>query len=177
MLRLPQGCRREVTLEPEECLMQITAADPVAQAETFLAGTGFATFEKANVDDAHPSVLKAYRNGACESVASGSLSRSDGDAMFAMVISRNEHLHALSEGCVEPERVDMKSSAAAPLSDEQADALVDYFHALQRDMGIDIACEQCRKHDGPAHYGSARCRSGSIAAGGRRAHCSCGACY
>jgi hypothetical protein len=50
---------------------------------------------------------------------------------------------------------------------------------------IDLHCEQCTKYveefggEGPfpSHEGSARCESGSIASGGKRAHCSCDTCF
>jgi len=29
----------------------------------------------------------------------------------------------------------------------------------------------------PNHYGSARCRSGSVASGGDRSHCTCDTCF
>ena len=38
-------------------------------------------------------------------------------------------------------------------------------------------CEECRRGTPVSHNGSARCRSGSIASGGTRAHCTCDTCY
>lgn len=41
-------------------------------------------------------------------------------------------------------------------------------------------CEHCadyRSRGGPRHDGSRFCESGSIASGGKRAHCSCDVCY
>lgn len=29
----------------------------------------------------------------------------------------------------------------------------------------------------PSHFGSGHCRSGSLASGGHRSHCSCGTCF
>jgi hypothetical protein len=45
--------------------------------------------------------------------------------------------------------------------------------------GSDPNCQRCKVAGGagPSHNGSAGCRSGSIAAGGNRAHCSCDTCY
>lgn len=44
-----------------------------------------------------------------------------------------------------------------------------------------LAPGQCRSCDfrngGPQHFGSPLCRSGGLAAGGTRSHCSCDACY
>lgn len=39
-------------------------------------------------------------------------------------------------------------------------------------------CQSCDlRNGGPQHFGSPICRSGSLAAGGNRSHCSCDACY
>lgn len=38
-------------------------------------------------------------------------------------------------------------------------------------------CSGCRDKSGPSHDGSVRCKSGSIASGGKNAHCSCDTCY
>ncbi len=38
-------------------------------------------------------------------------------------------------------------------------------------------CKQCLSPHGPSHEGSKRCRSGSIASGGNRSHCTCDTCY
>jgi hypothetical protein len=44
--------------------------------------------------------------------------------------------------------------------------------------GADPKCQRCKLNGpGPTHNGSAGCRSGSIASGGTRAHCSCDTCY
>lgn len=46
-----------------------------------------------------------------------------------------------------------------------------------------MECQMCaeilKKHGGfgPSHYGSGSCRSGSIASGGRNAHCTCDTCF
>lgn len=44
------------------------------------------------------------------------------------------------------------------------------------------SCERCREIEeergfGPSHEGSQRCESGSLASGGRNAHCSCDTCF
>jgi len=41
-------------------------------------------------------------------------------------------------------------------------------------------CETCKTYfvsGGPSHTGSSHCRSGSLASGGSRSHCSCDSCY
>lgn len=44
-------------------------------------------------------------------------------------------------------------------------------------------CETCQEIEGkyngfgPSHDGRSTCRSGSIASGGKNAHCTCGACF
>jgi hypothetical protein len=38
-------------------------------------------------------------------------------------------------------------------------------------------CEQCLVLSGPSHRGSSSCRSGSIASGGHKAHCTCDGCF
>ena len=42
-----------------------------------------------------------------------------------------------------------------------------------------VACAECERHEHgtPDHNGSRACRSGSIASGGTRAHCTCDVCY
>ena len=38
-------------------------------------------------------------------------------------------------------------------------------------------CEECKSGTPVDHFGSPRCRSGSIASGGHRAHCTCDTCF
>ena len=38
-------------------------------------------------------------------------------------------------------------------------------------------CDGCRREAGPSHDGSKNCKSGSIASGGTKAHCSCDTCF
>lgn len=38
-------------------------------------------------------------------------------------------------------------------------------------------CAQCDQRTPVSHNGSPRCRSGSIASGGHRAHCTCDTCF
>jgi len=38
-------------------------------------------------------------------------------------------------------------------------------------------CEECSRPTPVTHFGSRACRSGSLASGGRRAHCTCDACF
>lgn len=57
--------------------------------------------------------------------------------------------------------------------------------ALDRAQEIDgsvIECRTCAEiitagGFGPSHLGSSACRSGSIASGGRNAHCPCDTCF
>jgi hypothetical protein len=50
---------------------------------------------------------------------------------------------------------------------------------LPEDRGTCPGCDAVKRAGGfgPSHNGSARCRSGSIASGGSRAHCSCSVCW
>lgn len=40
-------------------------------------------------------------------------------------------------------------------------------------------CDTLKNGDGwgPSHFGSSGCRSGSLASGGRNAHCTCDGCF
>jgi len=38
-------------------------------------------------------------------------------------------------------------------------------------------CLACLTPDGPGHIGSMSCRSGSLASGGNRSHCTCDTCF
>lgn len=67
------------------------------------------------------------------------------------------------------------SSMYAFVSDAAND-LSDIYNTEHRETFE--SCETCaRKAGGPRHFGSQRCRSGSIAAGYHGSHCSCDACY
>jgi hypothetical protein len=89
--------------------MQITAADPVARAEAFLAGTGFAAFVKAAISDPYPNVLKAFRDGVYESLAFDALSCADRDAIAALVKERNQALFAVDDAASQPETFAVKT--------------------------------------------------------------------
>lgn len=44
-----------------------------------------------------------------------------------------------------------------------------------------VECEGCQRNErvgyGPSHDGAQRCRCGSLASGGAKAHCTCSACF
>jgi hypothetical protein len=53
-------------------------------------------------------------------------------------------------------------------------------HHFERDELQEVeACRTCASPETfkPSHNGSPRCQSGSIASGGKNAHCSCGVCF
>ena len=42
----------------------------------------------------------------------------------------------------------------------------------------ELSCKTCARGEfGPTHNGSTRCKSGSIASGGNKKHCSCDVCF
>jgi hypothetical protein len=95
--------------------------------------------------------------------------------MFKLSVSR-EQLEMLKQGLVDYRTVDGK---IAP-----DDSMTLAFNALvaKVDKTLDAAaqdgndCQACGEF-GPSHNGASHCKSGSIASGGTRAHCSCDACF
>ena len=73
-----------------------------------------------------------------------------------------------------------KSRFGEPKILNPAFMLAEIADALEAAEG-EGTCPGCirRKTDQmePSHEGSKRCESGSIASGGKRAHCTCGVCY
>lgn len=61
---------------------------------------------------------------------------------------------------------------------EIVDTLREYSLALASAADMNArACVECAKGVIVSHSGSKLCRSGSIASGGKRAHCTCDACF
>ncbi len=86
-------------------------------------------------------------------------------------------------GGVETHRNGLRSPAADVEWLDLGEAYVIACEALGRVPLIDgaPACGSCRMNPpgsfAPSHDGSPRCESGSIASGGRSAHCACDTCF
>lgn len=53
--------------------------------------------------------------------------------------------------------------------------------AIELEKLVRSMCHECERYwetkFGPSHEGSVMCRSGSLASGGTRAHCTCNTCF